>query len=118
VRSPIPCLSRLVLPPELISLAGLSTSLPLSFEEGGITLNISITVHSEVTVELQDTGVDLVSRDTGASLHADSYDSLPMDGDLDLVARIVRFYRPGNGVRSKRTARRPKGPGWALLLLS
>ena len=99
--------------PTRIDLAGGTLDIPplYLFEEGGITLNISITVHSEVTVELQDTGVDLVSRDTGASLHADSYDSLPMDGDLDLVARIVRFYRPGNGVRVETHCAAPKGSG-------
>ncbi|MDQ2731361.1 MAG: GHMP kinase, partial [Armatimonadota bacterium] len=99
--------------PTRIDLAGGTLDIPplYLFEDGGITLNLSITLHCEVTIEPRDHGVVLVSRDTGASLHAESYDQLPLGGELDLVARVVRFYRPGSGIRVETHNQAPKGSG-------
>ncbi|MCA1596164.1 MAG: hypothetical protein LC772_07035, partial [Chloroflexi bacterium] len=77
----------------------------------GLTINLSITLRSEVTLEPLDSGVELISRDTGARVTASSYDDLEMTGDLDLLARIVRFYRPGGGVRVETHCQAPKGSG-------
>lgn len=96
-----------------IDLAGGTLDIPplYLFEEGGLTINLSITLHSEVVVEPLARGVELVSLDTGARVKASSYDDLEMTGELDLVARIVRFYRPGEGVRVKTHCQAPKGSG-------
>src|SRR5579872_6385190 len=103
----------LALTPTRIDLAGGTLDIPplYLFAEGGITLNLGITLHSEVTVESMESGIELISRDTGAKLTADTYESLPMTGELDLIARIVRFYRPGTGVRVETHSQAPKGSG-------
>ena len=96
-----------------IDLAGGTLDIPplYLFEEGGLTLNLSITLHSEAWLEPLESGIELISRDTGASVTAASYDDLEMTGDLDLVARIVRFYRPSRGVRLETHCQAPKGSG-------
>lgn len=99
--------------PTRIDLAGGTLDIPplYLFEDGGITLNMSITLHSEVVIEPREHGVVLVSRDTGASLQVESYDDIPLGGELDLVARVVRFYRPGAGLRVEAHNQAPKGSG-------
>jgi D-glycero-alpha-D-manno-heptose-7-phosphate kinase len=99
--------------PTRIDLAGGTLDIPplYLFEDGGLTLNVSTTVYSEVSVEILDSGVELISNDTGAVLAAPNYDELEMSGELDLVARIVRFYRPGTGVRVRTHCQAPKGSG-------
>ncbi|HET6382464.1 MAG TPA: hypothetical protein VFJ58_03650 [Armatimonadota bacterium] len=99
--------------PTRIDLAGGTLDIPplYVFEDGGITLNVSISVMSVVTVEPLERGVELFADDSGSTLTADNYDELELGGDLDLIARIVRFYRPGAGVRVRTSSQAPRGSG-------
>jgi D-glycero-alpha-D-manno-heptose-7-phosphate kinase len=82
------------------------------FEEGGITVNMAVDVNSEVRIETRpDTRIHLRSLDTGAEQVADTVDTLALGGPLDLIARLVRFYRPPVGVDVETKTRAPKGSG-------
>ncbi|MGE5654567.1 MAG: GHMP kinase, partial [Bacillota bacterium] len=78
--------------PNRIDLAGGTLDIyPLYlFEEGGITVNAAIDVRSTVKLQTRaDREIHLYSEDTRQELLASDVDSLPMDKQLSLVARIV-----------------------------
>jgi D-glycero-alpha-D-manno-heptose-7-phosphate kinase len=82
------------------------------FEEGGITVNMAVDVNSEVRVSTRsDSQVHLRSLDTGAEQSAESIERLELGGPLDLIARLVRFYRPSTGVNVETRSSAPKGSG-------
>lgn len=82
------------------------------FTEGGITNNAAIDLYSQVRIETRDDPeVYLKSIDTGAELRAPSADALPMDEELSLVARVVRFYAPKTGVDVTTNNAPPHGSG-------
>jgi D-glycero-alpha-D-manno-heptose-7-phosphate kinase len=82
------------------------------FLDGGLTVNIGIDLYSRVQIRQRaDQRVCIRSVDTGAELTADSVDELPLGGPLDLVARAVRFYRPGTGIDLLCENSAPKGSG-------
>lgn len=82
------------------------------FLEGGLTVNIGVDLYSRVRISPRaDARVHLRSLDTGAELEAESVDALPLGGPLDLVARAVRFYRPGGGIDLTTENLAPKGSG-------
>lgn len=100
--------------PNRIDLAGGTLDIyPLYlFEEGGITVNAAIDVQSIVQIKTrQDREVHLYSEDTKQELTARDVDSLPMDRQLSLVARIVRHYRPNVGLEICTKNDAPKGSG-------
>lgn len=100
--------------PNRIDLAGGTLDIyPLYlFEEGGITVNAAIGVKSTVTVRTRaDQEIHLYSEDTKQELSAKNIDSLPMDRQLGLVARIVRHYRPRTGIDIITKNDAPKGSG-------
>src|SRR5688572_23206350 len=87
--------------PTRIDLAGGTLDIyPLYlFEEGGITVNMAIDVVSRVRlISRDDARIRIRSLDTGAELEAACADQLPMHGPLDLIARLIRFYRPSTGL--------------------
>jgi D-glycero-alpha-D-manno-heptose-7-phosphate kinase len=82
------------------------------FLDGGVTVNMAIDLCSRVEIEPRaDAEVHLRSRDTGASLDAPDVASLPVGGDLDLVARVVKFYAPSTGVNVTTHNAAPHGSG-------
>jgi D-glycero-alpha-D-manno-heptose-7-phosphate kinase len=100
--------------PSRIDLAGGTLDIyPLYLlEEGGITVNLGISVRSHVRMETRDDGViRIVSEDTGATLEAPSLHELPLHTDLDLVARILKFYEPRTGLNVYTRNDAPKGSG-------
>ena len=100
--------------PTRIDLSGSTLDLyPLYlFLEGGITNNAAITLYSNVRIETRDdTQVHLKSVDTGAELSAPSIAELPMDRELDFVARVVKFYAPNTGVNVVTHNTTPHGSG-------
>ena len=100
--------------PARIDLAGGTLDIyPLYlFEEGGITVNMGVTVGSRVRLTPRaDREIHLRSVDTGLTQSADSVHELKMDGPLDLVARLVRFYEPKTGLNVETENRAPKGSG-------
>lgn len=100
--------------PTRIDLAGGTLDIhPLSvFVDGGLTLNMGISLASHVTIEPRaDAEVHLRSEDTGASLSAADAASLPVGKELDLVARVVKFYAPKTGVNVTTRNTVPHGSG-------
>jgi D-glycero-alpha-D-manno-heptose-7-phosphate kinase len=87
--------------PTRIDFAGSTLDLyPLYlFLEGGTTDNAAINWLSKVRIETRDDGeIHLRSEDLKTELVAPSVEELPLDQDLDLVARVVKFYAPETGV--------------------
>lgn len=100
--------------PARIDLAGGTLDIyPLYlFEETGITVNIGIDVSSRARITArEDEEIHLHSVDTDARLVVPNVAALPVEGPLDLVARVVRFYAPKGGVNVETENRAPKGSG-------
>ncbi len=82
------------------------------FLEGGVTNNAAIDLWSRVRIETRkDREIHLVSEDTGAALSAPSLADLPLDQELSLVARVVKFYAPRTGVNVTTNNLAPHGSG-------
>lgn len=82
------------------------------FEEGGITVNMAVDLASEVRLSTRtDNRIRIRSLDTETDLAAESIDALPLGGPLDLIARLLRFYRPVTGLDVETRNRAPKGSG-------
>ncbi|UCC68974.1 MAG: GHMP kinase [Armatimonadota bacterium] len=82
------------------------------FLDGGVTNNAAIDLLSKVRIEPRDDRqVHLRSVDTDAELVAPSIEELPVDRELSLVARVVRFYRPKTGVNVITDNTPPHGSG-------
>jgi len=82
------------------------------FLEGGVTNNAAIDLYSTVRIETRDDPeVHLKSVDTGAELRAPSMEALPVDKELSLVARVVKFYAPETGVNVSTNNMPPHGSG-------
>ncbi|HOY64036.1 MAG: D-glycero-alpha-D-manno-heptose 7-phosphate kinase [bacterium ADurb.Bin236] len=82
------------------------------FTEGGLTLNAAVTLMSEAVVESRDDGRVLISaEDLGEEIEADSIDALSTGGRLDLLVRLVKFFRPGCGLTVRTKNNVPKGSG-------
>lgn len=102
--------------PNRIDLAGGTLDLyPLYlFEDGGYTINAAISVWSKVLLRTREDGaVHIYSLDTGAEEHAASVDelALALGGPLDLIARVIRYYRPATGLDVYTQNDAPKGSG-------
>lgn len=100
--------------PSRIDLAGGTLDIhPLYlFENGGITVNMGISIGSRIRlVSRDDDGVCLISEDTGVEESAPSVDELQLGGPLDLMARIVKFYRPARGMEVYSRNDAPQGSG-------
>jgi D-glycero-alpha-D-manno-heptose-7-phosphate kinase len=100
--------------PTRIDLAGGTLDIyPLClFVDGGITLNMGISLLSHVAIEPRaDSEIRLRSEDTGAALDAPDVASLPVGQELDLVARLVKFYAPKTGVDVTTRNTVPHGSG-------
>lgn len=82
------------------------------FEDGGLTINAAISVHGHVTVEERpDARIHIRSQDTGAEEALASLAGMPMGGDLDLVKKALRFYRPRRGLNVTLRSEAPHGSG-------
>jgi D-glycero-alpha-D-manno-heptose-7-phosphate kinase len=100
--------------PSRIDLAGGTLDIyPLYlFETGGVTVNMGITVGSRVRLTpREDLEIHIRSVDTGATQFAKRAEELELGGPLDLVARLVRFYRPETGLDVETENKPPKGSG-------
>jgi D-glycero-alpha-D-manno-heptose-7-phosphate kinase len=62
-------------------------------------------------VTRDDAAVSIRSLDMGKEQHASSLNELTLGGDLDLAARLLRFYRPETGVDVELENQAPKGSG-------
>jgi D-glycero-alpha-D-manno-heptose-7-phosphate kinase len=82
------------------------------FLEDGITNNAAIDVYCTARVETrEDSAIHLKSLDTNAEVLAPSLEALPLEGELSLLARVVRFYAPSTGVDVTTNSAAPHGSG-------
>jgi D-glycero-alpha-D-manno-heptose-7-phosphate kinase len=118
-------MSLTVQAPTRITLGGATLDIyPLYlFEEGGLTLNAAIDLCSEVELEEQsEDRIRIESTDLGLVLEGPDLEELQSNGEfapLDLVLRVLKFYRPGNGliVRTKNNVPPGSGLGGSSSLL-
>ncbi|MHB2019261.1 MAG: GHMP family kinase ATP-binding protein [Candidatus Xenobia bacterium] len=100
--------------PTRIDLAGGTLDIyPLYlFEDGGLTVNLAISLYSNVVVEkLEGTQVILESEDFEERVEAASAHELKLHDKLDLLARAVKFYAPSGGVHVRTRNTTPRGSG-------
>lgn len=103
--------------PTRIDLAGGTLDIyPLYlFEGSGLTLNAAIDLSSEVELERRpDEGIRIESEDLDLVLEASCLDELKAEGPyvrLDLVVRILRFYKPTSGLTVRIRSQVPAGSG-------
>ena len=82
------------------------------FMHRAVSVNVSLTLTSQVTIEPRDDGrIVLVSDDLKTEQSAPGPASLDPDGPLGFVARVVAFYPPGRGVTIHTRNNVPKGSG-------
>ena len=82
------------------------------FEGGAYTVNAAVGIRSRVTLEAgTDHGITIYSKDLDMQLSADDIDSLIPEGPLDLVIRVVKYYRPDGGLNITTENNIPKGSG-------
>jgi D-glycero-alpha-D-manno-heptose-7-phosphate kinase len=73
---------------------------------------MAVDLASEVRLATrEDARIRIRSLDTETELTAESIDLLPLGGPLDLIARLLRFYRPTTGLDVETRNRAPKGSG-------
>ncbi len=90
------------------------------FEEGGLTLNAAITLMSEVWIETcTGSRVRIISEDLGREVSAPRIGELDPARGLDLLVRIVRFFKdaPGMTIRTRNNVPRGSGLGASSSLL-
>lgn len=99
--------------PARIDLAGGGLDIPPLYllHEFGLTINVAVTVLAEVEIEtLTDDRIIIKSEDLKEQVSAKSLKSLSVS-KLELLARLVRFYRPTCGLRIKTKSASPPGAG-------
>jgi D-glycero-alpha-D-manno-heptose-7-phosphate kinase len=99
--------------PTRIDLAGGTIDIwPLYLLLGGTeTINVAIDLYARCRLEPGGEGYTLVSRDTGARIHAATLEELDRDRTLELVARLVRFFNPPPGLTVTTECAAPPGSG-------
>ncbi|NLS79397.1 MAG: GHMP kinase [Chloroflexi bacterium] len=100
--------------PTRIDLAGGTLDIyPLYlFEDGGLTLNAAIDVCGHVTVQTRpDRRIVIRSDDRHAAEEIADLESMALGGDLDLVKRALRHYRPAQGLDISLRSEVPQGSG-------
>jgi len=100
--------------PNRIDLAGGTLDIyPLFlFEDDPITVNMAITLLSRVRITPRDDErIEIRSVDGGVSESAPNIDELQLGGRLDLIARLIRFYRPSCGITVETENQAPRGSG-------
>jgi len=108
--------------PNRVDLAGGTLDIfPLYlFEEGSVTVNMAVSLTSQVRIETRDDArVVIRSLDLGEQVEAAHAGALPLGGSLDLLCRAVRYYRPAMGltIETRNTVRKGSGLGASSALL-
>ena len=93
-----------VFAPTRIDLAGGTLDIyPLYlFAGGGVVLNVAIDLFAQVDIEVrEDSRITVEAADLGLSLEAEELNEFVSKAEntpLDLVARVLQFYRPRQGL--------------------
>lgn len=100
--------------PSRIDLAGGTVDIyPIYLlEDGAMTVNMATTIASRVIIEPAEAGrIELCADDLGKTVCVTQPWELPLEGELELVARVVRFYGVPDGVRIRTHNDAPHGSG-------
>ena len=103
--------------PTRVDLAGATLDIyPLYlFEGGGVTLNAAIDLCARVEIETRlDNRIGLEAADLGLSLEAGGLDEFASKAEktpLDLIARVLQFYQPSQGLNILTRSEVPAGSG-------
>ena len=83
------------------------------FLDQPVTVNVAIDLNvvAEVRAVADSPGIVLRSEDQDLTVRADGTDSLDLDGALPLPARLVKYFRPQQGLQLITTASAPAGSG-------
>ncbi len=82
------------------------------FEDSGITVNVAIDLNSSVRLATRrDRKIVLIAEDLDLIEQVPSLDALEPTGVIDLVARILKFYAPKQGLEVTTRNNVPKGSG-------
>ncbi|MHB9023747.1 MAG: GHMP family kinase ATP-binding protein [Armatimonadota bacterium] len=83
------------------------------FYDGGMTINCGVNLDAKVWLSSRDDGrITIHSHDTGASLDwANGVETLPLDGKLSLITRLLRYYKPNGGLDVQTKMLTPHGSG-------
>jgi D-glycero-alpha-D-manno-heptose-7-phosphate kinase len=80
--------------------------------EEAITINVAINLNATAKLEpLAGGKIQIVSKDQNATLEADDVASLPQNGKLPLITRLIRHFSPQNGLRLQTDCMAPAGSG-------
>src|SRR3954465_8779840 len=99
--------------PTRIDLAGGTVDIwPLYLFHGGArTVNVAIDLYARCRLETGGEGYTLVSRDTGARVHAATLEDPAPDRTLELISRLVAFFKPAPGLTVTTESAAPPGSG-------
>jgi D-glycero-alpha-D-manno-heptose-7-phosphate kinase len=99
--------------PTRIDLAGGTIDIwPLYLFHGDAqTVNAAVDLYARCRILTGGDGYVIESRDTGTTVEARTLDELPVDGRLDLLVRLVRFFAPKPGFRMVTECAAPPGSG-------
>jgi len=84
------------------------------FHSGATTVNFALSLRARARIETRDDDrIILESRDRGTRVETllDRIDELQSDADLELVSKIVHFFRPETGFRLVAHSEAPAGAG-------
>ena len=84
------------------------------FHTGATTVNFALSLRARVHIETRDDGrITLESRDRGVRVETrlDEIDSLASDTELELVSKMVHFFRPETGFHLIANSEAPAGAG-------
>ena len=100
--------------PNRIDLAGGTLDIwPLyAFLGGGYTVNAAISMCSEAQIETRTDGkFDIRADDIDEAQCADSLEALDPTGQVDLIVRVLKVYKPKVGLTIRTRCHAPKGTG-------
>lgn len=100
--------------PTRIDLAGGTLDIyPLYlFEDGGLTVNAAVNIYGHVAVATRDDSrIVIRSEDKGAVEEIPSLAEMRFGGELDLVKRALRYYKPTVGLDISLRSEVPQGSG-------
>ena len=106
-----------VIAPSRMDLAGATLDIyPLYvFEGGGLTINAAIDLYSEIQLDTRSDGrIQIESRDFELAMEAENLEELHCQEEfrpLDLIIRILKFYRPQQGLELRTKNSVPAGSG-------
>lgn len=83
----------------------------LLFDEA-MTINAAVDLYATVNLEtLSGSKIEIVSKDQNSRIEADSLQLLPRDGDLQLISRLIHYFKPEQGFRLETDCKAPAGSG-------